>query len=81
MAIPLTPPVPVAETPAADDAKTMKAIVQHSYYGAPDSVLELEEFGRPLGEDDEMSIRVHAASVNPADTHAPLVPFYAKESL
>jgi len=66
MAIPPTPPVHVAETPATDDAKTMRAIVQHSY-GAPGSVLELEEVGRPVVGDDEVSVRVRAASVNPAD--------------
>src|ERR1700737_1725214 len=46
----------------------MKAIVQDTY-GSPD-VLELREFDKPQVGDDEAVVRVHAASVNPADWHA-----------
>jgi NADPH:quinone reductase-like Zn-dependent oxidoreductase len=66
MAIPLTPPIAGAEAPATDDARKMRAVVQHGY-GAPDSVLELEEVGQPVAGDDEVLVRVRAASVNPAD--------------
>jgi NADPH:quinone reductase-like Zn-dependent oxidoreductase len=43
----------------------MKAVV-HNTYGSPD-VLELREIDKPDPTDDEMLVRVRAASVNPAD--------------
>ena len=45
----------------------MKAIVHHTY-GSPD-VLELREIDKPVAKDDEVLVRVRAASVNPADWH------------
>jgi len=45
----------------------MKAIVYHTY-GSPD-VLKLEEVAKPAPQDDEVLIKVHAASVNAADWH------------
>ena len=45
----------------------MKAIV-YERYGSPD-VLELQEVDKPTVTDGELLIRVHAASVNPADWH------------
>jgi NADPH:quinone reductase-like Zn-dependent oxidoreductase len=45
----------------------MKAIVQDRY-GSPD-VLELREIDKPVVEDDEVLVRVRAASANPADWH------------
>jgi len=45
----------------------MKAIVYHKY-GSPD-VLELEEIQKPTPRDDEVLIKVHAASANAADWH------------
>jgi NADPH:quinone reductase-like Zn-dependent oxidoreductase len=45
----------------------MKAIVQDTY-GSPD-VLELREIDKPVVEDDEVLVRVRAASANPADWH------------
>ena len=46
----------------------MKAIVQDEY-GSPD-MLELREIDRPEVGDDGVLVRVHAASVNPADWYA-----------
>ena len=43
----------------------MKAIVRHEY-GPPD-VLELRDVDKPVAEDDEVLVRVHAAGVNMAD--------------
>ena len=40
----------------------MKAIVYHKY-GLPD-VLEIQEVEKPTTKDNEVLIRVHAASVN-----------------
>ena len=45
----------------------MKAIVRDTY-GSPD-VLELTDIDKPEPADDEVLLRVHAASVNPADWH------------
>ncbi|HEX9236109.1 MAG TPA: NAD(P)-dependent alcohol dehydrogenase, partial [Actinomycetota bacterium] len=43
----------------------MKAAVRDGY-GSPDLV-ELRELDRPVAGDDEVLVRVRAASVNPAD--------------
>ena len=43
----------------------MKAIVYHQY-GSPD-VLKCEEIEKPVPRDDEVLIKVRAASVNPLD--------------
>jgi NADPH:quinone reductase-like Zn-dependent oxidoreductase len=45
----------------------MKAIV-YSNYGSPD-VLKCEEIEKPTAGDDEVLIKVRAASVNPLDWH------------
>jgi NADPH:quinone reductase-like Zn-dependent oxidoreductase len=45
----------------------MKAIVYHKY-GPPD-VLELQEIEMPVVKDDDVLVRVHAASLNPVDWH------------
>jgi len=45
----------------------MRAIVYHTY-GSPD-VLKLEEVQKPVPQDDEVLIQVHAVSVNAGDLH------------
>jgi len=47
----------------------MKAIVQEKY-GPPDDVLELKDIDKPAVKDDEVLVRVHAASVHPDIWHA-----------
>jgi NADPH:quinone reductase-like Zn-dependent oxidoreductase len=51
----------------APGATTMKAIVRRCY-GPPD-VLALETIEKPTPKDDQLLVRVHAASINPADWH------------
>jgi NADPH:quinone reductase-like Zn-dependent oxidoreductase len=46
---------------------SMKAILRDKY-GSPD-VLVLKDIDKPELGDDEVLLRVHAASVNPADWH------------
>ena len=45
----------------------MKAITQQKY-GSPD-VLELQEVDKPVVKDDQVLVRIQAASVNPLDWH------------
>lgn len=46
----------------------MKAVVQDRY--GPAEVLRIEEVERPVPKDDEVLIRVRAATVSQTDTHA-----------
>jgi NADPH:quinone reductase-like Zn-dependent oxidoreductase len=56
-------PAPVV----SDKMDLMKAIV-YRCYGSPD-VLELEDVEKPVPADNEVLVKVHAASVNPLDWH------------
>jgi len=51
----------------SDETVLMKAIVYHCY-GSTD-VLEYVDIERPVPADDEVLVRIHAASVNPLDWH------------
>jgi NADPH:quinone reductase-like Zn-dependent oxidoreductase len=51
--------------PVTAKPSKMKAIV-HERYGRPD-VLEVREVDRPVLEDDQVLVRVHASSVNPVE--------------
>ncbi len=46
----------------------MKAIVQYKY-GPPDDVLQLREIDKPVIRDDEVLVRVRAASIHPDVWH------------
>ena len=56
--------------------KTMKAIV-HERYGMPD-VLELRDIDVPVIADDQVLLRVHAASLNPAEWYGVTGPFFVR---
>ena len=56
---------PVPSTPAG--VTLMKGMV-HRCYGSPD-VLRYEDIPKPTPADNEVLVRVHAASVNPLDWH------------
>ena len=69
-------PVPTATsegsaepTPDAAGAETMTAIVQDVYGTAPEEVLRLAEIARPTIADDEILVRVRAASVDRGTWH------------
>jgi NADPH:quinone reductase-like Zn-dependent oxidoreductase len=56
-----------AQTPSPGAAPRMKAIVYRAY-GSPD-VLRLEDVEKPIPDDNQVLVRVRAASVNPLDWH------------
>jgi NADPH:quinone reductase-like Zn-dependent oxidoreductase len=56
-------------TPAIAGRQTMKAIVQDEYGTAPEDVLRLAEVARPTIGDDELLVRVRAASVDRGTWH------------
>jgi NADPH:quinone reductase-like Zn-dependent oxidoreductase len=56
-----------AAAPLPAGSEPMKGIVARCY-GAPD-VLALEEIAKPTPADDQLLVKVHAASLNPLDWH------------
>ncbi len=68
LAYSLSHDAPCGSAPAlADKAVAMRAIA-YRCYGSPE-VLRLETLAKPTPADDELLVRVHAASVNPLDWH------------
>jgi NADPH:quinone reductase-like Zn-dependent oxidoreductase len=64
------------EIAMTERTSTMKAIV-HERYGRPD-VLELRDVDRPVAEDNQVLIRVHASSVNPVEWYGVTGPYFAR---
>jgi NADPH:quinone reductase-like Zn-dependent oxidoreductase len=56
-----------APDPLPAGAERMKAILFRCY-GSPE-VLQLEEVAKPVAKDDQVLVKIHAASVNPIDWH------------
>ncbi len=54
------------DTASAPEAELMRAIVQQQY-GAPQMVLALQDIPKPTVKDDEVRVRVHAASIHVGD--------------
>jgi len=68
VAIALSHDSPCGPAPALEPNTTrMQAIVRRCY-GGPE-VLRLEEVPKPVPTDEQILVKVHAASVNPADWH------------
>jgi NADPH:quinone reductase-like Zn-dependent oxidoreductase len=63
-------------TPATAQPGTMKAIV-HERYGRP-GVLELREVDKPVIEEHQVLVRVHASSVNPVEWYGVTGPYFAR---
>jgi NADPH:quinone reductase-like Zn-dependent oxidoreductase len=57
----------LAQTPSSSVAPRIKAYFYRDY-GTPD-VLKLEEIEKPVPTDDQVLVRIRAASVNPLDWH------------
>jgi NADPH:quinone reductase-like Zn-dependent oxidoreductase len=62
----VTPAVRVESGKPGPARTSMKAMVQHKY-GEPESVLELQDVAMPVVKDDEVLVRIHAASVHVGD--------------
>src|SRR3981189_1596817 len=60
---------PTAPAPATASAEMMKAIVQDEYGTAPEDVLRLADVARPTIGDDEILVRVRAASMDRGTWH------------
>ena len=61
---------PTAQMPVTAGGATMTAIVHDAYGTVPEEVLRLAEIARPAVADDEILVRVRAASVDRGTWHA-----------
>ena len=61
--------VPTPSAPVAPAVETMTAVVHDEYGDAPEDVLRLAKVDRPTIADDEVLVRVHAASVDRGTWH------------
>ena len=60
---------PIERSSVTASRETMTAIVQDEYGPAPEKVLRLEEIDKPATGDNEVLVRVHAASVDRGTWH------------
>src|SRR5918996_6490678 len=60
---------PIEPTSVTASQKTMTAIVQEDYGPAPEDVLRLEDIDQPTIRENEVLVRVHAASVDRGTWH------------
>ena len=64
------------ESTVTDNENSMQAIV-HERYGRPD-LLKLREVEKPVIEDHQVLVRVHASSVNPVEWYGVTGPYFAR---
>ena len=64
------------ERTVTEHTNSMQAIV-HERYGRP-GVLELREIDKPVIEDNQVLVRVHASSVNPVEWYGVTGPYFAR---
>jgi NADPH:quinone reductase-like Zn-dependent oxidoreductase len=55
-------------TPSLPNGTTRMKAITHRCYGSPD-VLKVEDIEKPTAADNEVLVKIHAASVNPLDWH------------
>lgn len=67
LAIVLSRETPCGPAPAAPTGETMQAIV-YRCYGGPE-VIEFARVAKPVPDDDQVLVKVHAAALNPLDYH------------
>jgi NADPH:quinone reductase-like Zn-dependent oxidoreductase len=68
LALYLSHTTPCGPTPSPPAGATLMKAVVHRCYGSPD-VVTYEDAPKPTPADNEVLVRVHAASVNPLDWH------------
>jgi NADPH:quinone reductase-like Zn-dependent oxidoreductase len=68
LALALSHTSPCAPAPSLPKSATLMKGIVHRCYGSPD-VLSYEDLVKPAPGDDEVLVKVHAASVNPLDWH------------
>jgi NADPH:quinone reductase-like Zn-dependent oxidoreductase len=64
------------EAPESKRTSRMRAVI-HERYGRPD-VLELRDVDKPVLEDQQVLVQVHATSVNPVEWYGVTAPIFAR---